>query len=170
MENFYVFLDIDGVLIDLETIKKNFYNGIKPTTHTFNTESVNALNNLFNYLSKNYDVTLVITSVWRRDMKETLMYFEKNNIDLSMLKKIDRTGYFYDALGRNHRDKEIKNYLKEHNEKHNFVAVDDEAGSFRFPDKNKIKTSMFNGQSLNNKMVSEWIEKFEKNAEKSLTL
>ena len=89
---------------------------------------------------------------------------------LSNVKKIDKTGHYYDALGRNRRDREIKNYLKEHQEKHNFLAIDDEAGSFRFPDKNKIKTSMFNGQSLNNKMVNEWIDKFEKKTEKDLSL
>lgn len=169
MENFYIFLDIDGVLNDLDTIKRNYFNGIKDTTHTFNPESVSALNNLFDYLSKKYDVTLVISSVWRINMKETLMHFENNKIDLSNVKKIDKTGYYYDALGKNRRDREIKNYLKEHNEKVNYVAIDDEAKWFRIPEKNKIVTSMFDGNSLNNKKVKEWICKFE-NREENITL
>ena len=37
------------------------------------------------------------------------------------------------------------------------------------PEKNKIVTSMFDGNSLNNKKVKEWICKFE-NREENITL
>ena len=81
MKNFYIFLDIDGVLNDIEHIKKVHMSGIKENaTKIFNPESVLALNNLINYLSQNFNVNLVISSTWRKNMESTLHYLNKNNI------------------------------------------------------------------------------------------
>ena len=160
MKNFYIFLDIDGVLTDNEFVKQNFLKGIKPTTKHFKPESVSALNYLFEYLSKDYNVNLVISSVWRSYMDETLYYFKKNKIDLSKVKSIDKTDYFYDEGRKNDRCQEIKNYLKKHKEKQNYLVIDDEANYFDFPKDKKIVTNIYNN-ALNFDMVAKWKKSFE---------
>ena len=163
MKNFYIFLDFDGTMTDKEHIKRLYYQGVRgeDTTKTFKPESVEALNYLIDYLNEKFDVNLVISSVWRRDMEETLFYLKKNNIKLDKIKKLDKTGSYYDQNGINRRDIEIKLYLKGHNETKNFVAIDDEADMFNIPPENKIKTHINDG-ALNKEMIMEWIEKFKK--------
>lgn len=169
MKNFYIFLDIDGVLTDNEFVKQNYLNGIKPSTKHFKPESVQALNWLFEYLSKDYNVNLVISSVWRSYMKETLYYFQKNKIDLSKVKKIDKTGFVYEEDGKNDRCQEIKDYLKAYKEKQNFLVIDDEAEFFDFPKDKKIVTNIYNN-ALNFDMIAKWKRIFEnsKNNEKTI--
>ena len=160
MKNFYIFLDFDGTMSDIEFIKKLYYSGIKKNnTKIFKPESIEALNYLIDYLSQKYSVNLVISSVWRRDMNETIYYLNKNNIKLDKIKKIDKTGHYYDENNVNHRDQEIKQYLKEHNETKNYVAIDDEAGMFDLPIENKIETNIKNG-ALNMHMIKKWINNF----------
>ena len=71
MENFYIFLDIDGVLYDWVFVKqqiamkKQKKGGI---IKTFNPESISALNMLIFELEKKYNVNLVISSTWRHDL------------------------------------------------------------------------------------------------------
>lgn len=163
MKNFYIFLDFDGTMTDTEHIKRLYYQGVRgeDVTKIFKPESIEALNYLIDYLNEEFDVHLVISSIWRKNMEETLFYLKKNNIKLDKIKTIDKTEFYYDQDGRNRRDKEIKQYLKEHNETENFVAIDDEATMFNIPSKNKIKTFINDG-ALNKAMVIEWIEKFKK--------
>ena len=63
-EKFYVFLDFDGVLYDLEYL---IMNKIKKNEKLirFAPDSIGALNTLFDQLSTKYDPQLVISSFWR---------------------------------------------------------------------------------------------------------
>ena len=158
MENFYLFLDIDGVLIDHEQIKRNYYAGIRPTTHTFNPKSIKALNYLVEFLTKEYDVHLVISSTWRIDMEETLKCLKRNKVKLEKFKSIDKTGHFYDENKQNHRDEEIKQFLREKGEEKNYLTIDDEAAFFNIPESKKVVTNIYNG-ALDLKMVVDWIAK-----------
>ena len=161
MKNFYVFLDFDGKMNDIEFFKKLHDKGIKEgITKIFKPESIVALNYLLETLSKKYDVNLVISSSWRRDMDETIYYLNKNKINLSVVKNIDKTGYVYDENNKNHRDEEIKQYLYEKNEYKNYVAIDDEAKFFKIPSQNKIVTNIYN-HSLDMQMVKNWFLEFE---------
>ena len=80
MKNYYIFLDIDGVLWDWEYIK---YITINQTKHhkiiqDFNPKSINTLNHLINTMRKQkYNVTLVISSTWRNNMHFTIKNYMK---------------------------------------------------------------------------------------------
>ena len=160
MKNFYIFLDFDGTMQDIEFIKQLHNFGVrKNITKIFKPESINALNFLIDNLCKDFNVVLVISSTWRRNMKETVYYLNKNNVHLNKINKIDKTGYFYDENNINHRDEEIKQYLKEKKENKNYVAIDDEAMMFDLPNLNKIITNIKDG-ALTLDQAKKWYQNF----------
>jgi hypothetical protein len=156
-ENFYIFLDIDGVLwdwpnriseIEAGNIKKG---GI---IKEFKPESVSALNVLINSLGKKYDVTLVISSTWRADMAETIVALEKNN--LTQVKKIEATRLRTNRI----RGVEIKEYLQDKPDKYNYLIIDDEVSDIKaFMGEDKIiKTDMFK-KALSMEQVHDFLHK-----------
>ena len=153
MENFYIFLDIDGVLYDWNyLISNNIKNpGI---IKTFNPESIKALNYLIEKLSLNYNVALVISSTWRRDMGETVRTLIKNGLKTN-LRKIFNTPITYHP---NCRGLEILQFLENKKDNKNFVIIDDELFDFlkHFPMQKIIKTDMFK-ESLNINMVERFL-------------
>lgn len=159
MENFYIFLDIDGVMYDWNyLINNNIKNaGI---IKTFNPESVKALNYLIEKLSFNYNVSLVISSTWRKDMGETVRTLIKNGLKTN-LRKIFNTPITYHP---NFRGLEILQFLENKKDNHNFVIIDDEMFDYlkHFKKEKIIKTDIFKG-SLNMEMVENFLKNNVKN-------
>ena len=78
-ENFYLFLDVDGVLWDwkwrIEMIKEGKIKKGGLITN-FNPKSVHALNTLIEYLNENYNCKIVISSTWRfrKNMTKSIFF------------------------------------------------------------------------------------------------
>ena len=78
-EKFLVFLDIDGVLYDMEFCKhgRNKKGGI---IKEFKPESMEALNLLLDRLEIDHDVKLVISSTWRLNLERTEKVLKANGL------------------------------------------------------------------------------------------
>lgn len=156
-EKFYVFLDIDGVLNDLQymqSLDKKQMGIVK-----VNPRSVDALNYLVEKLSVRYDVEIVVSSTWRSNMIETLVTlvnngFKKENVSVT------RTGDFFTP---HYRGREILKYLENKKNNDNYVVIDDETFDFKecIPIRKVIKTSFYTG-GLDKKMIDSFFEKLEK--------
>ena len=158
MESFYIFLDIDGVLYDwnfiIETVKdaSNKRGGI---IDKFSPKSIDALNYLISELNSIYDVTLVISSSWRINMKKTSNVLIKNG--LKYYKDFEKTPI---TNTPNERGKEILSYLNAKKNPSNFVIIDDESFDFSkyFSTYNIIKTNIYN-KCLDMKMVTGYLDR-----------
>ena len=153
--NFYIFLDIDGVMYDWDYYiqevkekrlkKKDLFSHFKP-------ESIYALNLLISELSKKNNVQLVISSTWRSVMSKAVSTLKNNGLIYD--KPIERTTLkglpFY-------RGRQILDYLYDKTN-YDFVIIDDEMFDFKehFKPQNIIKTEMFHS-ALSVKMVKEFL-------------
>lgn len=157
-ENFYLFLDIDGVMWDwpwrIEEIKNGrIRKGIAITE--FNPLSVDALNQLIVHLSTDYDCNLVISSTWRMYMKKAITTLQKNGVDIPDI--IDRT---HISKAPKQRGKEIENFLSNKPNNDNLLIIDDEISDIikHFSPNKIIKTNMFE-ESLREHHIKSWIKK-----------
>jgi len=158
--NFYLFLDIDGVMNDWDYIISEVNAGRMKkgqSIKSFKPESVNALNHLIEELSKKYNFQLVISSTWRMDMEETTEVFKKHNI--IGYDKLDSTPRRFDP---HERGKEIIEYLEKHNFNENqddFLIIDDETFDYDkyFTDDKLIKTEIFHN-ALSFDMVNKYLK------------
>jgi len=139
-KNFYIFLDIDGVLNDVAFIKQNSYKGKNITSELFNPKSVEALNYLIDTLTAHYETNLVISSSWRINMDKTLSIMKKNNVRLDNI-SVSSTKF----IVPNKRGLEILDYLNDKQDINNYVIIDDEEFDFKeyFPNSKIIKTNFF---------------------------
>ena len=90
-ENFYIFIDVDGVLWDWPYIKRLTHLGLREMgglIENFNPKSIAALNYLIYKLSKVYNVDLVISSTRRDKMRKllSLLHKEGRNIIKKLIK------------------------------------------------------------------------------------
>lgn len=152
-ENFYVFLDIDGVMFDWKyrlTSGKKLGGIIKD----FNPESVKSLNFLCDTLSKQFNTSVVITSTWKQHWDSLLESFDANGVDLTGV-NLDKTITREDPK---FRGREIVEYLGDDYQNGNFVIIDDEMFDYRkyFKGSDIIKTNM-QDNSLNMDMVTQFL-------------
>jgi hypothetical protein len=153
-ENYYIFLDIDGVMFDwkyrLSSGKK--LGGI---IKDFNPESVKALNFLCQTLGEQFNTSVVVTSTWKNHWQELLHTFAENGVDLGNA-ALDKT---ISKENPNLRGKEIIEYLGQEKNSGNYVIIDDEMFDYRehFNMSNIIKTNMQDG-SLNMSMVTNYLK------------
>ncbi len=161
-ENFYLFLDIDGVMWDwqwkLSEIKKgNIKEGIPLTS--FNPESVVALNTLIEYLQRDYDFNLVISSTWRANLPITVATLRKNKVNLPQ--SISKTQFFKAPKGRG---KQITTYLQGKRDPQNYLVIDDKPHDFEecLDPSRIIKTNVYD-KSLRLEDVNKWITARENN-------
>ena len=156
-ENFYVFLDIDGVLWDWEWRLDAIEKGKIKSLHfieDFNPKSVEALNFLLNKINETHDVKLVISSTWRSNLEFTKEVFDRHNVDYQ--------GEYFATKHTDHPEKrglEILDFLNTH-EKGDYLIIDDEYCDLKqhFPSDKIIKTAIFK-ESLSKKHVENWLEK-----------
>lgn len=154
-KNFYIFLDIDGVMYDwdyyIQEVKANRLKKKDLFSH-FKPESITALNLLISELSKSYNVQLVISSTWRSMLSKAVSTLKNNGLVYD--KPIERTTLkglpFY-------RGKQILDYLYDKTN-YDFVIIDDEMFDFKehFKPQNIIKTEMFHS-ALSVKMVTQFL-------------
>lgn len=156
MKNFYIFLDIDGVLYDWDYIIAETDAGKREKGGLileFKPESVFALNLLINELQKCYNVGLVISSSWRSNLPFTIQTLKNNGLIYN--EKIDRTP-IYDP---SKRGEQILDYLADKSN-YDFVIIDDESFDYKkFFEKEKIiKCEAFHS-ALSIKMVKDFLSK-----------
>lgn len=161
-EKFYLFLDIDGVLWDWNWRKSCNPKAncrIPPVLGKLNPNSVKALNILIEYLEKDYDLQLVISSTWRIGMALTIKTLEKNNVNLP--KNITRTPI--NIFAKN-RGLEIRKYLEGKENKENILIIDDKTFDFDklFESDCFIKTDIINS-GLTIESSENWISKRQEN-------
>ena len=152
-DNFYIFLDIDGVMFDW---KYRLSSGKKlgGVIKDFNPESVKALNFLCNTLSEQFNTRVVVTSTWKLHWDTMLEVFATNGVDLGNV-TLDKTVTREDPR---FRGREIVEYLGDDYNKANFVIIDDEMFDYRefFKMSDIIKTNM-QDSSLNMDMVTSFM-------------
>lgn len=157
MKNFYLFLDIDGVLYDWDYIIAEVNAGRMKRgafIRKFKPESMNALNYLIEELQKRYFVQLVISSTWRGNLEFTTKTLKENglqyNLDLHATPITDPI----------ERGKQILMYLSDKTN-YDFLIIDDENFDFnKYFNPNKIiKTEMFHN-ALSLKQVKRYLDVF----------
>lgn len=163
MKNFYIFLDIDGVMYDWDYIiaetdagrmkKGEFIRKFKP-------ESVESLNLLIEEFEKYYNVCLVISSTWRANLPFAIETLKNNGLKYN--KQIERTPIYDPAK----RGEQILDYLADKKD-FDFVIIDDEMFDFKklFKKENIIKCEMFHS-ALSIEMVEDFLNKRIANKEK----
>ena len=156
MKQFYIFLDVDGVMYDWDYIIEEVNAGrMKKGAHIqkFKPESIEALNLLIETLEKCYDVRLIISSTWRANLPFTIETLKNNG--LKFKKEIERTSICDPAK----RGEQILDYLSDKRD-FDFVIIDDEMFDFKkyFKQENIIKCEMFHS-ALSMKMVKDFLKK-----------
>ena len=155
MKEFYIFLDIDGVLYDWDYIisEVNSGNMKKGGLITkFKKESIDALNYLIESLSKRYNVNVVITSSFRHNMNFIALKLRESNFNYEgILHKIG------DTFPSSNRGKEIKKYL-DGKKDYEFLIIDDEMFDYKeeFEKFDMIKTEIYHN-ALNLDMVKRFL-------------
>ena len=160
MKDFYVFLDIDGVLWDWAFVKEQIACGKQKmggSIKNFNPQSIWALNYLIQKLGQEYNVKLVLTYTWRIDFGYACNVLYAN--------KLKYDGQIFATLissTPNKRGLEILEFLKD-KQNYDFVIIDDEMFDFNdhFNLKYIIKTNMQN-DSLNKKHINKFLENLQK--------
>lgn len=148
-EKFYVFLDFDGVLYDLEYL---IMNKIKKNEKLirFAPDSIGALNTLFDQLSTKYDPQLVISSFWRCKFPMAVNVLKNQGFNIVGV-PISKTDI---STAPHKRGLEIKGFLDKHDKSENFLIIDD--GKFdyaeHFPPEKVIKTSILNDRLTEDKL------------------
>ena len=148
-ENFYVFLDFDGVLYDIEYL---IMNKIKKGEKLFRyaPDSIEALNKLFAQLSTKFEPHLVISSFWRMKFPMTVKVLMEHGFKIVgvplMKTKISKKPM--------KRGLEIKEFLSEHNNSENFIIIDDHSFDYakHFPKEKIVKTHILNDRLTDEKL------------------
>lgn len=140
MQNFYIFLDIDGVMWDFKSLRQEKKSLIRTLiSGAVSEQSLDALHYLINILKQNYNPVLVISSERRRNLykvkkllREDLLNCEFDTTDLQKFKS---------------RGKLVKEYLQKVQEEINFLIIDDFIGTYKnhFDMKKVLKTSLLGG-------------------------
>ena len=155
-KSFYIFLDIDGVLNDWEFFKKEIASGaMKKGTifEHFKPESINALNNLIKTLSKQFNVILVISSSWRRNLLKTETLLRKNGLKYDGV--ISATPI---TQTPEKRGLEILQFLKG-KQNYDFVIIDDDSFDYaELFNSNKIIKTDVHLSALSMNMVDNYLK------------
>ena len=153
---FYIFLYIDGVMYDWDSIKKNNIqvNGI---IDKFAPHCVEALNYLTKQLSNEYVPVIVISSTWRRDMFFTIKTLKANGVNLD-LRNLSCTPISANPHNRGQEIMRVLNIAPTQS-KQNYMIIDDETFDFNehFPKHKIIKTNIFN-DSLNKNKIDKFFK------------
>ena len=164
MKDFFIYLDIDGVLNNYDWIKlfsDENSNFAKKNDKYIDLRCIKALNNLMKTLKDNgYNLVVIISSAWRVDMPDTIERLLKSG--LNKPKFFGKTVFDKDR----HRGKEIFEHTSSFGLNENeFVIIDDEVISIKeyFNEKNIIKTSGIFNFGLTQENVDIFLKQFLKN-------
>ena len=121
----------------------------------FSRESIVALNTLIETLENKFEVELILTTFWRRDIDKCRQILKNNGLFYSKpLKSIP-------ILLKSSRLREVGKYLKENN-RTEFLMLDDSfKAEKQFGNKNIIETNLIDG-SLTVSSVMNYIDTFHK--------
>lgn len=140
MQNFYIFLDIDGVMWDFKTLRQEKKSLIRTLINgAVSEQSLDALHYLINILKQNYNPVLVISSERRRDLAKVKKLLREDwlncEFDTTGLQKFKTRGQL------------VKEYLQVVQEEVNFLIMDDFIGTYKnhFDMKKVLKTSLLGG-------------------------
>lgn len=156
-EDFYVFLDFDGVLYDLKYLSENapsFKDIFSDDKKIFSyaSDSIEALNGLFERLSTKYNPHLVISTFWRFLPTSLLVKsLESSGLDTSDI-EIHKTKI---TLHPHKRGLEVKDFLEHHDNSENFIIADDsylENYLEYFPRAKIVKTNIMNDRLVADKL------------------
>ena len=156
-KDFYVFLDIDGVLWDWKFIREMVESGKLKRgglINTFNPQSIRAIDNLLYGLEKQYNVQLVLSSTWRYEMHTAIKTLKRNGFE--HYAQMDTTPI---TRTPEHRGLEILKYLEDKQKPYDFLVIDDEMYDFAdcFDLSHLIKTSMVDA-SLSQSQVDAFLQ------------
>ena len=157
-EDYYIFLDFDGVLNDIKTIPAIYKLGgvfvNKKDTKVFSQESIAALNSLLSTLSHRYNPKIVLTTFWRNNMDKATSILYNNGLQFDG--EIDSIPFF----SYKSRLSLILDYIHEHNTENNFLIIDDIPSITKYIlRKNLIKTNIIEG-SLNMSQAMNYIDSY----------
>ena len=142
---FFVFLDIDGVLTDIDC-------GIHPRTglREFKPESVEVLNYLIKKLEEQYIVRVVITSSLIAEMGKLMRMFRIYNVECDHR--------IWGVPDGETRGEQIKKFLRPEPKETGYVIIDDDYHDFlgKFDAKRLIKTSRYEG-GLSMQLVEDFL-------------
>lgn len=148
-EDFYVFLDFDGVLYDIEYL---IMNKIKKNEKLFRyaPDSIEALNKLFAQLSTKFNPHLVISSFWRMKFPMTVRLLKDHGFNIIGV-PLMKTKISSNPMKRG---LEIKDFLKEHDNSDKFIIIDDTSFDYakHFPKEKIIKTHILNDRLTEGKL------------------
>ena len=158
MENFYIFLDIDGVLWDKAFAEENQISILDAENFYFKPESMQALNYIISNVSNDYNPVLVLSSDWR-------LRREHFNYIAHLLNKsgLEYCGIMEKTPRRFSRGQEIYAYLKKHKEFKNYLVIDDNVTTIKgYVDHDKIiQTDGVTG-ALSLKQAEQFVKDFNK--------
>ena len=152
MQNFYIFLDYDGVMWGLDLLKKEGFKSLINSLIKYKASKncVLALNCLIENLKKDYNPIIVISSERRRSFEKIRKSLMENGLvncefDATPIVRFKSRGNL------------VKQYLQALNENENFLIIDDIVSSFKSFSKDKIiKTSLLKG-GLTRNLVDKYL-------------
>lgn len=164
-QEFYIFLDFDGVLNDFKTIPHVAgFLFKKKDKDVFNRESIEALNCLIETLEHKFSVVLVLSTFWRKNLKKAseLLYnhgLRYNGIILATPFASYKTRLF-----------EIMEFIKKYKLNENYVVIDDIPKITQyFAEKNNIKTNIIDG-ALTMSSILNYIDTYHQNLSKKFPI
>ena len=157
-EDYYIFLDFDGVLNDIKSIPALYkLGGIfvnKKDTKVFSQDSIHALNSLISTLSHRYNPIIVLTTFWRHDMEKAKSILFANGLQFDG--EIDSIPF----LSYKSRLSLIVDYIRNYDSKDNYLIIDDIPSITKYIlEKNLIKTNILSG-ALNISQAMNYVDAY----------
>lgn len=154
MKNFYIFLDIDGVLNNRKWIKKCVDCDLENQGYSrfLDPSCIKALNTLTYTLENHFNVIIVLSSLWKLDGVDTVENFLKSH-NL----KINNTMMQTPNKPNHNRINEIMSFMAHNPIGTNFLVIDDQNLSEHLPDSKFILTTGYSNQGLTIEQVENWL-------------
>ena len=155
MKNFYIFLDIDGVLNNRNWIKTcvDYNLESKGYNKFIDPNSIKALNIIIESLEKYFNVIIVLSSLWKLNgVDKVSNLLQSQNLKIS--NKIFKTP---DKYNRN-RLTEIMSFMSQNQVGVNFLVIDDENLADYFPTTKFILSTGFDNNGLTPEQADNWLK------------
>lgn len=154
MNDFYLFLDIDGVLNNRQWLIKCKNCNLEKDGYSryIDPKCMNALNYLIKNLQKKYNLHIVISSILKiQGLNEVEIFLKSQNLNIT--NPLMQTPNKYDK----NRTSEIMSFMAQNNIGSHFLVIDDEDLSENLPLTKFILTTGFDNLGLTMEQVQNWI-------------